>query len=64
MNIYTQYNIGDTLYTLHKNKAVSIAVLAICFTTCVTYMALINGQMEVFKEEDCFLTKEELLNSL
>lgn len=73
MEIKTKYDIGDEVYTLHKNKVVKVKIKAVSCSLSNTgrytgYATdIVEGLFEsnkVFIEEELFKTKEELLKSL
>lgn len=72
MVIETEYNIGDEVYTLYKNKVTKTKIKAVdvLVSTDITVKYnsdIVEGLFEsnkVFMEKDLFKTKEELLKSL
>lgn len=71
MEIQTKYKIGEILWTMDNNKAVSFKVTGICVTVDtvddthnamnIEYRGLV---VDYHGECDCYATKEELINSL
>lgn len=74
MTIETKFNIGDTVWFLKNNKVTSMEVWCIEVSATKIYVKptyvffrAATSQNEghlYFAEEDCFQTKEELLQSL
>lgn len=73
MEIKTKYDIGDEVYTLHKNKVTKVKIKAVGCSLSDTerYIGyatdIVGGLFESnksFTEEELFKTKEELLKSL
>lgn len=72
MVIETEYNIGDGVCTLYKNKVTkteikAVGVLVSADITVKYNSDIVEGLSEsdkVFMEKDLFKTKEELLKSL
>lgn len=81
MNTYqSKFGVGETVWLIHKNKAVTRDVVEVNITSKVVSPELtqtvivysfwfVNDKagravLERYYEEDCFATKEELLGSL
>lgn len=73
MEIKTKYNLDDEVYTLHKNKVAKVKIRGVECVVCNSWSIIkyttdiVEGLFEtgkVFKEEELFKTKEELLKSL
>lgn len=73
MEIKTKYNIGDKVYTLHKNKITKVKIKAVncALSNTERYIGYATDIVEglfnsnkVFTEKELFKTKEELLESL
>lgn len=72
MKIETKYSIGDAAFVMHNNKAVPILIMGVHYSldryageiTCYSVNISTGNGLERFKEDDVFITKEELLKSL
>lgn len=72
MVIETEYNIGDEVYTLYKNKVTKTKIKAVEVLVSTDIIVKYNSDIveglfesdKVFMEKDLFKTKEELLKSL
>lgn len=72
MKIKTKFSMGDSAFVMYNNKVVPIIIMGVHYSLdkytgeYISYSANIstgNG-LERFKEDDVFITKEELLKSL
>lgn len=65
MEIKTKYNIGDTVWFMHKNRCVSMKIENINIEVKIKYIQYIFNESEIWiSEKYLFPTKEELLKSL
>ena len=72
IKIKTKFSMGDSAFVMYNNKVVPIIIMGVHYSLDkytgehISYPANIstgNG-LERFKEDDVFITKEELLKSL
>lgn len=70
MKIETKFNIGDTVYFIYKNKIVSEKVYKLYVEKegendlSIKYGFYIDHDYAMVDEGNCFVNKEELINSL
>lgn len=72
MKIETKYNVGDTAFVMHNNRAVPIKIIGVHYSIDVYkgeyiyYIADIApvDSLTKFEEKYVFKTKEDLLKSL
>lgn len=72
MIITTKHNIGDEVWLIRDNKAISDTINRIEFTAyhdnskglSYTLTCKVNGNWQYYKEEDLFSTKQELIDNL
>lgn len=70
MTIETKYNIGDEVWLMYKNKAVSSSIFRIevkvdlHLSVRIIYYLSGSSCAEFYSEDKLFPTKEELLKSL
>lgn len=69
MKIETKFNIGDTVWAMNDNKALSFTVSRIDVSVVgnkvgISYMVSLYGLYLGREEQDIFATKKELIESL
>lgn len=65
MTIDTKYDIGETVWFMHKNKCVSMKIENINIEVKIKYIQYVFNESEIWiSEKHLFSTREELLKSL